>query len=251
MDKISFNKYLFDGFTKAIILIPQDDKIAEKFYIYLDLLQNYSKIMNLTGIKTENEIIEKHFIESLFLISYIENQKRDNSEDNYTPMRILDIGTGAGFPGIPLKIALPNIFISLIEANKKKSYFLTQVRNTLKLEQVEILSERAEKIAHNTEYRESYNVVTSRAFGEMRLLLEMSIPFLKIGGIAVFLKGKEIKAEIDKSKNAIQKLGCELAEIKEYSLPYSNQKGNIIIIKKNSKTQSIYPRKIIKIGEFD
>lgn len=203
-----------------------------KFKKYLNLLVEWNTKINLTSITEENDIILKHFIDSLTASEYIP----DNS-------KIIDIGTGAGFPGIPLKIYNETYNITLLDSLNKRVNFLNTVIEELELKNISAIHGRAEEFGHNTLYREKYDIAISRAVSNLSTLVEYMLPFIKKGGLCICMKGPNIKEEIDNSKNALKKLGGKIIKIEDFNLPNTDIKRNIIIIIKILNTDNKYPRK--------
>ena len=204
------------------------EKQYEQFIKYMRLVQEWNEKINLTAIKKEDDIIVKHFIDSIFILKYINGYK------------IIDIGSGAGFPGIPLKIAENNLDITLLDSVNKKVLFMQDSIEKMGLKNIVAIHGRAEDYAHDIKYREQYDVATSRAVANMSTLVEYMLPFVKIGGFCICMKGPNSDEEIIDSKKAIFKLGGEIKEVKKYSI-----EGNdrcLVIIKKIKKTEQTYPR---------
>lgn len=203
----------------------------KQFQDYMKLLLEWNQKINLTAITEPEEIIQKHFIDSLTILKYIkENDK------------VIDIGTGAGFPGIPIKIAKSEIEINLADSLNKRINFLNIIIESLNLTKTNTIHTRIEDLGKNKDYREKFDVVTSRAVASFNVLLEYMLPLLKIGGICICMKGSNIE-EIENSKKALEILGGNIEEVEELMLPASNIKRNIIIVKKIKKTPTKYPRK--------
>ena len=230
MDNKDFNiileQYLFD------LNIVLNETQKNQFYDYMNLLIEWNKKINLTAIIEPNDIILKHFIDSMTINKYIKEKDE-----------VIDIGTGAGFPGIPLKISIPNIKIDLLDSLNKRINFLSLVVNQLKLENIKCIHSRVEEFAKNKLNREKYDVVTSRAVANLNVLSEYMLPLVKIGGKCICMKGPNIKEEIENSKNAIRILGGEIEGVKEFNLPNTDINRTIIIIKKIKSTSNKYPRK--------
>ena len=222
----SFNKKL----NKLNIKLSEEQ--YRQFYDYMNLLIEWNEKINLTAIVEPEDIILKHFIDSLTVSKYVENGQK-----------IADIGTGAGFPGIPLKIANPENEVVLIDSLNKRIKFLDEVIAVSKLDKIEAVHARAEEIGHNKNYREQFEIVTSRAVARLNTLLEYMMPLLKVGGKCVCLKGPNITDEVEDAKNAIEVLGGKLETIEEITLPDSDNKRTIIIVKKVKPTSNTYPRK--------
>lgn len=208
------------------------EEMQQQFQDYMNLLLEWNEKINLTAITEEDEIILKHFVDSLTISKYI---KEGNS--------IVDVGTGAGFPGIPVKIARKNVKVTLVDSLNKRILFLNEVIEKLGLENIETLHFRAEEFGQNKKYRESFDIATSRAVANLSTLVEYLLPLVKVGGICICMKGSEIKEELENSKKAIQILGGEIQEIEEFYLPETDIKRTIVIVKKISSTPKKYPRK--------
>lgn len=211
--------------------IEINDAQIKQFYIYMNLLIEWNKKMNLTAITEESEIITKHFIDSLIVSKYFKANEK-----------VMDIGTGAGFPGIPLKIANENLNMDLVDSLNKRITFLNEVINNLDIKNIKAIHSRAEDLARIEEYRERYDVVVSRAVAKLNVLLEYMMPFVKIGGICICMKGSNID-ELEEAKKAIDVLGGKIEKIEEINLPNTDIKRNNIIIKKVKNISNEYPRK--------
>lgn len=212
-----------------------NEEQAEKFQMYKDLLLEWNKVMNLTAIVDEDDIILKHFIDSLICTRYI-------SEEN----SIIDIGTGAGFPGIPLAIYYPNKNIILLDSLNKRINFLNEVKDKLNLKNINCIHARAEELAHDKEFREKYDIAVSRAVAAMNILIEINSAYVKKDGKIIFMKGSNYKEEIEKSKNAMNLLNMKLIAEDEYLLS-DDITHSIIVTKKEKNTAEKYPRIFGKI----
>lgn len=230
MEKEEFKKTI--TFLAKEIDIEFNEEQIEKFYKYMQLLLEWNEKINLTAITNPKEIILKHFIDSLTILKYI--KKGAN---------VIDVGTGAGFPGIPLKILRDDINLTLLDSLNKRINFLKLVIDELKLKNVDTIHGRAEEIGKNKRYRESFDISFSRAVANLSTLSEYLIPLVKIGGISISMKGSEIKEEIEKSKKAITLLGGNINKIDFFELPQSDIKRNLIIIEKERSTPAKFPRK--------
>ena len=208
------------------------EKQIEQFLKYYEMLIEKNKVMNLTAITEYEEVIEKHFLDSISLCQVYDLSK---------PVTILDMGTGAGFPGVPLKIAFPEIEITLADSLNKRIHFLDEVIEELGLEKVTTVHARAEELARNKEHRECYDVVVSRAVANLSTLGEYCIPFVKEGGCFISYKSGEIEEEVENAKKAIKLLGGQIKDIYKFDL--SEQKRSFITIEKIKKTPKTYPRK--------
>ncbi len=204
----------------------------EKLNKYMNLLLEWNEKINLTAIVDPEEVKLKHFADSLTVLKYI--------NDN---MKIIDVGTGAGFPGIPLKIMKSNIKITLLDSLNKRINFLNTVIDELNLENIETIHGRAEEIARNKLYREKYDIAVSRAVANLSTLTEYMLPFVKVGGKCICMKGANIDEELDRAKNAIKELGGEVENVDNFYLSNNENERNIIIIKKIKETKNKYPRK--------
>ncbi len=204
----------------------------EQFFEYMNLLIEWNEKMNLTAITEPEEVILKHFIDSITILKDIEDSSK-----------VVDVGTGAGFPGIPLKIMKPSIKITLVDSLNKRLIFLQEVVNKLQLENVEIIHARAEEFGQNKKYRESFDVATSRAVANLSTLSEYLVPLVKVGGKVISMKASEAGQEINDAKKAIEVLGGRIEKIDEFNLPQSDIGRTVITIKKEKNTPNRYPRK--------
>ena len=198
-----------------------NNKQINLFYEYMNLLIEWNKKINLTAIIEPEEIILKHFIDSLTISKYI----KENAN-------LADVGTGAGFPGIPLKIYRTDINITLVDSLNKRINFLNEIIEQLKLEDIQTIHSRIEDFGKNRKHRENYDYVTARAVANLSTLSEYLIPITKIGGQCICMKGNDINEEINKSQNAINILGGKIEKIDKFTLPNSDIGRNIIIINK-------------------
>ena len=209
-----------------------DTSEQEAFYNYMNLLLKWNENINLTAITDEKEIILKHFIDSLTINKYMEGKET-----------VMDIGTGAGFPGIPLKIVNKEIKFILVDSLNKRINFLEEVKGQLNLKNMELIHARAEDLAHDEEYREKTDAIVSRAVSNLSTLAEYMLPFVKTGGLCICMKGSNISEEIESSKNALDVLGGKIEKIEKIFLPNSDMERNIIVIKKVNSTPNKYLRK--------
>ena len=212
------------------------ESTADDFYKYFELLCEWNEKINLTAITEEDEVAIKHFLDSLNAANGIVSGQ----------MSVIDVGTGAGFPGLPVKIANPDIKLTLVDSLQKRIGFLNEVVAALGLNGVETVHSRAEELGVNPGYREKYDVCVSRAVANLTTLCELCLPFVKVGGLFVSLKGPKANEEAEDAKNAIRILGGSLVEIKSYDLSDTDLNHNIVIIKKISHTPTKYPRKAPK-----
>lgn len=228
------NKEEFINSLKELNIILSEDQIAS-FEIYKNLLQEYNKKFNLTSLTTDESIYLKHFYDSICLMK-IKELKSSST--------LLDIGSGAGFPGIPLAIINSKLKITLIESNRKKCEFLKIIKEKLNLDNIEIINSRAEEYAK--ENRNKFDIATSRAVSHLSIIAELEIPALKLNGYFLPLKSN-VQEELEESYSKIQDLGTQLEEIIEYTLPIENSKRTILKIKKIKETPKYYPREYNKI----
>lgn len=211
---------------------PLDDKQAEQFCRYAELLVEWNEKINLTAITDDTGIVTKHFLDSLtpILTGSIKGS-------------VIDVGTGAGFPGFPLKIANPDIKLTLLDSLNKRVKFLQTVSDELGLEDVECIHSRAEDGGKNKDLREKFDVCVSRAVANLAVLCEFCLPFVKVGGIFMALKGPLADSEVNSAKRAIKELGGEVSETAEFSIPFTDLNHKIVMIKKVRHTPKQYPRK--------
>ena len=215
-----------------------DDQINcfEKYY---ELLIEKNKVMNLTAITDKEDVIVKHFIDSIALIPYL----TDKGININNKLKIIDIGTGAGFPGLPLKIMMPDVKFTLLDSLNKRVSFLNEVIDELKLKDIEALHGRAEDYASNNKYREKYDICVSRAVANLSTLSEYCIPFVKEDGFFISYKAGESEEEINNSKNAIKILGGKINKVEEFVLPGTDASRVFVFIRKQELTDKKYPRK--------
>jgi len=214
------------------ININLEERQLQNFKKYKELLLEWNEKINLTSITEEDEIILKHFVDSAIIKKFVEENEK-----------IADIGTGAGFPGVPLKIINESQEMCLIDSLNKRIKFLDEIIASLELKNISAIHSRAEDIGHNKAYRQQFDVVTSRAVAKLNVLLEYMMPLAKVGGRCVCLKGPNIKEELDESKKCIEILGGEIEDVEEITLPDSDIKRTIVIVKCVKQIPNKYPRK--------
>lgn len=226
MDYLKFKEIIENDLKYINLEITDESK--ENLYKYMNNLIEWNQKINLTAIKNEEEIILKHFVDSI----YIKNMVKG---------RVLDIGSGAGFPGIPLKLVNSNINLVSIDSVNKKINFQKDTVEKLSLNNIEIIHTRAEDLAQNKDYREQFDFVVSRAVANLSTLSEYMLPFTKIGGECICMKGPNCIEEIDNAKNAIKLLGGRIEKIEEYKIADGIDRV-LVIISKEKSTNKIYPR---------
>lgn len=226
-EKIS---YMSDKFEQAGFTFSDLQK--RQFYTFYNMLIDKNKVMNLTGITEFTEVVEKHFLDSIYL---------NHVTDLDQPVKIIDLGTGAGFPGIPLKIAFPEIEITLVDSLNKRIHFIEEVIEELGLTSIYAVHARAEELARNSEYREKFNLCVSRAVANLSTLEEYCLPFVHIGGKFISYKSGEIEEEVQESKKACFLLGGKLKEVYKFDLEES--KRSFVVVEKVKTTPKTYPRK--------
>lgn len=209
----------------------------EKFDLYKDLLKEWNNKINLTAITDDQEIWEKHFLDSSMALKF------DLIEDGDS---IIDIGTGAGFPGLPIKIMKDNINLTLLDSLNKRINFLMHVSDELGLENIEFVHGRAEDFGKDVDFRQSYDIAVSRAVSALPVLLEFCLPFVKVGGKFISYKGPGYKEEIDSAKKALEVLGGEVKDVLEFKLPDGSERY-LVVIEKVSETPDKYPRRAGKV----
>ena len=224
-------KEVFNNYLENLNISLNEEQI-EKFYKYMNLLIEWNEKINLTAIIKPEEIILKHFIDCLTIEKYIEKNSK-----------VIDVGTGSGFPGIPLKIVREDLEITLFDSLNKRLVFLNEVIANLKLENINVIHSRAEELGKNKNYREKFDVATSRAVANLSTLSEYLIPFVKINGKCISMKSAYINEEVNKAKNAIKILGGKIVSKDIFNLPKSDLGRSVIVIEKVKNTPKNFPRK--------
>lgn len=214
--------------------ITLNERQKEQFDRFYELLTEWNKVMNLTGITEYEEVNEKHFVDSLAVVKAVDMSRIQS---------VIDIGTGAGFPGIPLKIAFPHLHITLLDSLNKRIKFLNTVIEELGLNDIHTIHGRAEDFAKQAAYREQYDLCVSRAVANLPTLLEYCIPYIRVGGIYISYKSGEIDEELKQSQKAIRILGGTLEEVLKFTLPESEISRSFVKIRKEKHTEKKYPRK--------
>jgi len=214
------------------INIDVNEQQLDQFKKYMDLLLEWNEKINLTAITDEDEVILKHFVDSMTVLKHI-----DEGDS------IVDVGTGAGFPGIPVSIAKINVNVTLVDSLNKRINFLQEVISEINLTNIKAIHSRAEEFGQNKEHREKYDISVSRAVANLSVLVEYLLPLVKVGGKCICMKGSEVEEEISNAKFAIKELGGKIEVVDEFCLPGTDIKRNIIVIRKEKETPKKYPRK--------
>ena len=222
---------LREGAKKYNVVLSNEQ--TDKFSHYARLLVEWNEKINLTSITDPEEIVIKHFLDSLSVAEYIPNETK----------ALVDVGTGAGFPGIPLKIIRENLKVTLLDSLAKRINFLNEVCNYLNLEDIFSIHSRAEDFGADKKYRESFDLVTARAVASLPVLLEYCLPLVKVGGMFIAMKGPDAKEELKESQKAFDILGGDIEGVKSFTLPYSGIERYLILIRKCRHLPTKYPRK--------
>ena len=216
--------------------IELNENQMNQFYQYYELLIEWNQVMNLTAITELEDVITKHFVDSLSLVKGVDQKKLNG-------LRIIDVGTGAGFPGIPLKIAFPELKITLLDSLNKRVKYLNEVIETLSLEEIHAVHGRAEDYGRDREYREQYDICVSRAVANLSVLSEYCMPFVKVDGYFIPYKSGKIEEELDGAKKAVKLLGGKMEEVVSFLLPGSDAERALVKIRKVEPIAKKYPRK--------
>ena len=229
---MNFDEFLklFKNYSQSLNIDVNEEKI-KKFYLYMNLLIEWNDKINLTAITEPKEVIIKHFIDSLTIADKIENNSK-----------IIDVGTGAGFPGIPLKIFNDTLNVTLLDSLNKRTIFLNEVIKKLNLKNIEVIHGRAEDYAKITKYRAEYDYAVSRAVAPLNILLEYLSPYVKVNGNVNAMKGCNAEEEIKNSSNALNVLRCKIIKNEKMNLPENAGERYIMVIQKVENTPKAYPR---------
>ncbi|MGE4214596.1 MAG: 16S rRNA (guanine(527)-N(7))-methyltransferase RsmG [Anaerotignaceae bacterium] len=223
---------LIDSLNKMGISISE--KQTQQFFDYKNLLLQWNEKMNLTAITDAGEVVIKHFADSVSILSAVKIEEG---------AQIIDVGTGAGFPGLPVKIVRPDLKVTLLDSLNKRIGFLNEVCTQLELENVDNIHSRAEDGGQNPVFREKFDYCLSRAVANLSVLSEFCLPFVKVGGSFISLKGPDVEQEVSEGETAISKLGGKVEQVIKIEIPNSDITHSLVIIKKIANTPKVYPRK--------
>lgn len=230
--------YKLNQFTKdlqALDIYLCDDQVKQ-FVRYYELLAEWNSYMNLTAITEFDDVMKKHFIDSLSLVKAFDKIKMEE-------VSVIDIGSGAGFPGLPLKIAFPQIHLTLLDSLQKRINFLNEVVNNLELQNVTMIHGRAEDYAKPSFHREKFDLCVSRAVANLSTLSELCLPYVKVNGLFISYKSEKIVEEVETARRAISLLGGKIEKQVDFTLPDSDIYRNLFVIRKEKSTPGKYPRK--------
>lgn len=218
--------------------VELDEQADERFHTYLSLLLEWNEKMNLTAITEPEQVAVRHFADSMTLLHAVSLRGDE---------KVIDVGTGAGFPGVPLKILFPELKLTLLDSLNKRLNFLAELLSTLGL-QAQIVHARAEEGGRMPQHREQYDLATARAVASLNLLAEYCLPYVKIGGYFAAMKGPDVEQELKEAEHAISLLGGKVAGVKSFTLPDGSGRS-VVLIHKTAKTSDIYPRYGSKIAK--
>lgn len=213
---------------------------TDQFMQYLSLLLEWNEKMNLTAITDPVEVVQKHFIDCISVLPHLDLQGGET---------MIDVGTGAGFPGVPLKIANPALQVTLLDALQKRLTFLDTLTQSLDLSDVTLVHSRAEDGGQNPDLREQFDLCVSRAVANLAVLLEYCLPFVKVGGKLAALKGPDAIQEIEQAQNALQILGGKVTAVIPITIPHTDLQHQLVLVEKIAPTPQRYPRKAGKISK--
>ncbi len=213
--------------------IQPDDCTLDLFFEYMSLIKSWNDKINITAITDDKEIIIKHFLDSLSSIPFLKLENK----------RVLDMGTGAGFPGLPIKLIVPELDITFIDSSHKKMMVLEDICKKLGIQGYKVVAGNIENLGHDINHREMYDYVFCRALSSLSVLIEYGVPLLKENGMMVIYKGHDILEEVENSSRALNELQAKILEKHEIALPFSDFKRSILIVEKIWKTNGKYPRK--------
>ena len=230
------NKKFLEYFIKDELKLEVSDETLSKFSTYERLLREWNEKFNLTAILDDDGILEKHFIDSIYSIKYVD----------FLDKSLCDIGSGAGFPGVPLAILIPSLKVTLVESNGKKVTFLNELKKILELDNIEVIQARAEELKDK---KETFDLVSARAVTQLNVLSELSIPLLKVKGKLVAYKLYDVEEEIGLATRALKELDSKIDDIFKYHLPMSSDGRSLVIISKEKATKKRYPREYSQISK--
>jgi len=237
-------KKILSNYMMDMGLVPGKEKV-DRILSFLKLIYDENRNINLVGTKDREQIFIRHFLDCISIYKYFYKHNIDKSDY----LRIIDVGSGAGLPGILIALLNKNFDVTLLDSKKKYINFLVSIKSYLSLDNARIVEARAEDFSHSI-YRESFDIVVSRAVSRMNYLCELMIPLCKIGGKIVMYKSKKAITELDESRKAISLLGADFDRIYEVDVPHLNEFRALVILNKSYKTPYIYPRKYAKIKKM-
>lgn len=245
MKKIKLTDYHLETFLSDLneLHIELSEKQLSQFLTYYEMLVEWNKVMNLTAITDFDEVCKKHFIDSLSLVKTYDVIFSDDVQSGLSSVSVIDVGTGAGFPGIPLKIAFPDLKITLLDSLQKRVNFLQTVIDELSLQEIEAIHGRAEDFAKKGKLREKYDICISRAVANLSTLSEYCLPYVKVEGYFISYKSEKITEEMQNAEKALSVLGGSVEKQVEFMIPASDIYRNLVVIHKIKETPALYPRK--------
>lgn len=220
----------------SLVGLSLTPEVMENLAKFNRLVMEWNQKFNLTSITEDKESAEKHFIDSLLLAKVV-------GEQINTKIKMCDVGSGAGFPGVPIKLAFESVDLTLLDSLNKRISFLQFVIDQFKLNNVSAVHARVEDFANMTVHRENYDVVTSRAVARLNVLAEYCLPLVRVGGQFLAMKGPDAGNEVEEAEKAVATLGGKIESVNKFILPFSNDERNIVVIQKLKSTPKIYPRK--------
>jgi len=223
--------------------IPLTDEQLGSYQVYYETLIDWNQRVNLTRITDYEEVQTKHFLDSLSCLDVIEHARKVSAKGADVSLKAIDVGTGAGFPGVALKIASPALSLTLLEATGKKVEFLRALVERLELANVVVINARAEEVGQNPMHRERYDLALARALAGMATLAELTLPLVQVGGLVIAQKGENPKAEVETARTAIDTLGGQVQEIDPVVIPGLDGTRHLVVLRKISPTPNKYPRR--------